>query len=299
MSRGTGDCKIAGPEYQLRLESVKEAQKIADIFHKEFDLVCRPRVRISNYHTSHLNGTADTRKGELHLRNVGANVGVLIHELAHFDKRADKAYNDSLKSGSMFARGRLYGYRRKPRNMHGPEFKFAQTEMLLYWRKHLEKTFNIKESTTSWKERNDQLKHDPITFRHGQKVWFKSKHGKIINGYVKRVNQKTISIQPEGHSGYQYWRVSPSYVNKGWFESNIEKPKKTLDKPAEIVEDTDEENRDMICGLMDSLSKYAVHNTLSMNAIVKALWVNGVKNTDENRKIAVDYIKNELKLGIR
>ena len=70
-------------------------------------------------------------------------------------------------------------------------------------------------------------------------------------------------------------------------------------KKVEEVVDTDEETTDLIQGLMDGMEKYAIGGTLSMSGIVKCMWVNGMKNTDEHRKIAIDYVRNELGLKIR
>ena len=312
MDRGIGDCHIAGPEYQIRLESTSEAQKVTNLFYKEFDLVKRPKVRISNYHTKSLNGTANSHTGVLHLRNVGANIGVLIHEIAHFDKKAAKICNQT--SGLTMTRsGRL---RRRKRISHGSAFKMAQTEMILYWRNHVEKTFEIKGSKDNiTKTTEDILKKKfrkvnkrivmgtPVSeFNYGEKVWFiSSKSGTKITGTVKRINRKTISVTPDGAMFGKYWRVSPSMLNKA-----NEMPKTLIDdrtiepKPIEEpIEDTAEENHDLICGLMDGMIKYAINDSLSMSGIVKCMWVNGIKNTDENRKIALDYVKNELNLKIR
>ena len=312
MDKGVGDCNIAGPEYQIRLESTWEAQKVANLFYKEFDLTRRPKVRISNYHTKCLNGTANSNTGQLHLRNVGANIGVLIHELAHFDKTAAKICNQT----SGLTMTRMGGLRRKKRISHGSAFKMAQTEMLLYWRNHIEKTFEIEGSKKSitrstedilkkkFRKLNKRVVMNTPTpvFHYGEKVWFiSSKTGTKITGTVKRVNRQTISVTPEGGTFGQYWRVSPSVLNKV-----NEMPKTLIDdrtiepKPIEEpIEDTAEENHDMICGLMDGMVKYAINDSLSISGIVKCMWVNGVKNTDENRKIAIDYIKNELNLKIR
>ena len=122
-----------------------------------------------------------------------------------------------------------------------------------------------------------------------------------LTGTVKRINRKTISVTPDGAMFGKYWRVSPSMLNKA-----NEMPKTLIDdrtiepKPIEEpIEDTAEENHDLICGLMDGMIKYAINDSLSMSGIVKCMWVNGIKNTDENRKIALDYVKNELNLKIR
>lgn len=49
------------------------------------------------------------------------------------------------------------------------------------------------------------------SFRPGQKVAFEDGKGNTIMGFVKRVNQKTISVQPLGGC-IRYWRVSPSFL---------------------------------------------------------------------------------------
>jgi hypothetical protein len=46
------------------------------------------------------------------------------------------------------------------------------------------------------------------TFNHvkGDKVRFRGQNGEILEGFVKRVNAKTVSVEP--HKGsYSYWRV--------------------------------------------------------------------------------------------
>ena len=47
-------------------------------------------------------------------------------------------------------------------------------------------------------------------WKTGDKVAFDTK-GTTVVGYVKRVNPKTISVQPEG-GGSRYWRVSPKFL---------------------------------------------------------------------------------------
>ena len=49
-------------------------------------------------------------------------------------------------------------------------------------------------------------------FRTGDKVTFNAK-GRTVVGYVKRVNQKTVSVQPIT-GGTRYWRVSPGLLSK-------------------------------------------------------------------------------------
>ena len=44
------------------------------------------------------------------------------------------------------------------------------------------------------------------TFKRGEKVSFRTRKGQIVEGFVKSVNQKTVSVEP--HKGsMQYWRV--------------------------------------------------------------------------------------------
>ena len=52
-------------------------------------------------------------------------------------------------------------------------------------------------------------------FREGDRVWFwTSKNGprRKIHGEVIRVNQKTVSVQPDGSK--RYWRVGPTLLHK-------------------------------------------------------------------------------------
>jgi len=45
------------------------------------------------------------------------------------------------------------------------------------------------------------------TLRKGDKVKFCEPNGPIREGFVKRVNAKTISVQPNEQDSYSYWRV--------------------------------------------------------------------------------------------
>ncbi len=45
----------------------------------------------------------------------------------------------------------------------------------------------------------------------GDKVSFAGRRGETVTGYVKRVNTKTVSVQPLG-GGSRYWRVSPGML---------------------------------------------------------------------------------------
>lgn len=278
--KGIGDCKIAGRETVLKLENTLEAQKIADIFYKEFDLTVKPKICLTGRRTKRLQGKAYHQTGEIILHEPGANVGVLIHELAHFEKKSSS--------------------RSKVGDHHGYTFKLAQTEMLLHWRNNLEKNFvtlNESETTRIAKKAADERKNiftqdNRDKFKVGQKVWFLHKNKKII-GRVTRLNRETARITPENDNYYRFWRVGYYHIHT--FQTTpVVKPEI---KPE--VNDTEEEIVDMIQGLMEGLSKYAVWDSLSMSGIVKCFFVNGIKNTDENRKIAINYIKDELGLKIR
>ena len=47
------------------------------------------------------------------------------------------------------------------------------------------------------------------TFKCGDKVQFRGRAGEILEGFVKRVNAKTVSVEPYKGS-HQYWRVPHS-----------------------------------------------------------------------------------------
>ena len=239
----------------------------------------------------------------------------MIHELAHLDKTAARVGHSS----SGLTVGRYGQVRRKKRVIHGSDFKYAQTEMLLYWREHVEKTFEItgsesehkkeldKERTIDRKKSIDFARKAARFFGIGDKVWFISRRGEKITGEITKLNRKTVNILSTIGGR---WRCSRGHLNlvedskevdhipmpKTFTKIHIVKPEI---KPEPVIEDTDEEIEAMIQGAMDSLSKYAVHDSLSLSGIVRCFHANGVKNTNENRKIAVDYVKDELGLTIR
>ena len=45
--------------------------------------------------------------------------------------------------------------------------------------------------------------------KKGNKVEFATKTGKVVVGYIQRVNKKTVSVQPLDDLNGRYWRVSP------------------------------------------------------------------------------------------
>jgi len=140
MSRGIGDCIIAGAEYEYMLDSTTEAQKIANAVHSKFHLFMKPRITILRKCPKNLRGTANSNTGLIRLMGNGCNVGILLHELSHFDKRTVKKSHQTSnfrvnKNGSR-CRGRHIS--------HGREFKNAQTKYLLFWRNELKSEFNIK-----------------------------------------------------------------------------------------------------------------------------------------------------------
>lgn len=55
-----------------------------------------------------------------------------------------------------------------------------------------------------------------MAFRPGDKVSFTGRHGQELTGTVKKLNQKTASVEvPSGIPGCpQTWRVSPSLLKK-------------------------------------------------------------------------------------
>ena len=148
--------------------------------------------------------------------------------------------------------------------------------------------------------------HNPNKIAVGDRIWWNQKKYGRIEGTVVRMNWKTATIK--NVKGYDlplgvYFRVSPKLLNKVNALPEIKPVKLMKPEPIEPkvepkVEDTEEENIEFIHGLMDGLAKYAVWETVSMKGIVKCLWVNGIKNTDDNRKIAVDYVQ-ALGLKIR
>jgi len=50
-------------------------------------------------------------------------------------------------------------------------------------------------------------------WRPGMRCQFVAKGGKVITGTVKRVNQRTVSVTPDGGDKFsRYWRVSPGLL---------------------------------------------------------------------------------------
>ena len=48
-------------------------------------------------------------------------------------------------------------------------------------------------------------------FYKGQRVVFEAYYGRKVTGTVRRVNRKTVTVDPDSPSHYgQYWRVAPS-----------------------------------------------------------------------------------------
>lgn len=51
-------------------------------------------------------------------------------------------------------------------------------------------------------------------FKKGDKVSFDDGKGNKVVGYVKSVNQKTLTVNPEGATRGRYWRVAPALCTK-------------------------------------------------------------------------------------
>jgi hypothetical protein len=296
--RGIGDCDLArGHEtYGLFFDTSKEAKAIAmDVYSfigKE--KMTKPIIIITHRKTSRTMGTANRFTGRIRLNNNGANVGCLLHELAHLIISSSGA-------------------------PHGYNFKTNQGVLLVWWQENRDKYIGIDvkvKRTTSNLNRIKKIVNN--SFERGDRVWWMQKKYGKVEGTITRINMNTVTVKnlkgnfiPSGC----YFRVSPGLLHHvgGHFElpkTPVIKPMKKDDigkiladakKVAadEKVVDTDEEIHDMITGLMDGLQKYAVHDSLAISGIVKCMWVNGVKNTDINRKIALDYVKDELGLKIR
>jgi hypothetical protein len=127
MNRGVGDCRIAGPEYQLRFETANEIKTLAAAIDKEFDLIKKPVFKIKNHSNKCLQAKVSNLTGIITVFNSGANVGVVLHELAHLDRESAAVSNQ-----------RRYG---RNRISHGRAFKAAQTKFILFWRKNLRNDF--------------------------------------------------------------------------------------------------------------------------------------------------------------
>ncbi len=134
MNRGVGDCRIAGPEYQLRFESVNEIRDLAAAIDKEFDLVKKPVFKIKQHSNKRLQAKVSNTTGVITVFNSGANVGVVLHELAHLERQSAAISNQ-----------RRYG---RNRISHGRAFKTAQTKIILFWRKTLQSEFIKGKDTT-------------------------------------------------------------------------------------------------------------------------------------------------------
>jgi hypothetical protein len=294
--RGVGDCAMAkGHEtYGLFFETYSECKRITDDVYSEFEYdMVKPDVRFTGLNTKRTMGTANYTTGRIRLNKPGENVAVLLHELAH-----------------LFKVTRFV-------SAHGHWFKNAQTQLLMWWEKNRDRYVDsglkvgIKETPTI-----DSLglggirtfgkAPNPNNIKKGDRVCWRQKKYGMVTGTVVRMNTKTATIKDHDAPCRGYFRVSPKLLSKVVSLQKPEMPKvKIIDvdtgkrEPLFKPEDTDEENRDMIHGLMDSMKKYAVWGSLSMKGIIKCFWVNGIKNTDENRKIALDYVRNELGLKIR
>jgi len=54
-----------------------------------------------------------------------------------------------------------------------------------------------------------------VVFRVGDRVHFQTKTGEKIEGHVRRVNAKSVSVTPlNSKRGDDYWRVTPSFLSK-------------------------------------------------------------------------------------
>lgn len=303
MQRGVGDCPMAkGHEtYGLFFESNVELRKLVNDIYGAFkdNMKVRPNVILTGRDTKRTMGTAAPHSGRIRLHNKGANVGCLLHEIGHLFKNT---------------------------NNHGHWFKNAQTHLLVWWNKnretYIDKTTKVG---TTWKPTiTAAAALGKNGLKHGDRVyWINKKFGRV-EGTIARVNPKSMTIKDHDVkflSPSTYFRVTPGLLKKvnATAEGIVIKPK-VDSKPVKIktpkdniakiladakkveeeaVEDTDEEINDLISGLMDGMEKYAVNGTLSMSGIVKCMWVNGVKNTDKHRKIALDYVRNDLGITIR
>ncbi len=305
--RGIGDCVLAkGHEsYGLYFEKNSEITKLTNAIYKAFksNFSIKPNVRLTGRNCRKVMGTCNPITGKIRLHNNGASVGVLIHELAHCWKVSTN---------------------------HNRYFKMAQTSMLQWFSKNradfvsgdvkVEKTKPFEDDMEFTFYRRGGNKIDvsnlftknapnPNNIKVGDRVWWIQKKFGRVEGTVKRMNVKTATIDNHNAPTSGYFRCSPSLLKRVDItpkvpESNVS----TSDSVKEgfsvktIQEELKEKyglNRYQIHTLMDKLSKYAVKNTISMSGIKKCLWVNGIKNTEENRQIAIDYIKETLKLGIR
>jgi hypothetical protein len=49
-------------------------------------------------------------------------------------------------------------------------------------------------------------------FKKGDKVCFTAKGGSVVTGFVRTLNQKTVTVDPIGGKPGQYWKVGPSML---------------------------------------------------------------------------------------
>ncbi len=77
-----------------------------------------------------------------------------------------------------------------------------------------------------------KTKNQLLQFSSGDYVYFETKYGELIFGYVVRLNQKTVTIEPE-LDDERIWRVSPGLLTKVEQLSDDE-----------LDEDTDEEDQE-------------------------------------------------------
>lgn len=184
--RGSGDCNRAKGHYTygLRFESSSEAQKIALAIDKEFDLNKKPWVVLNKRKNKRLMGRCGF-DGKITLFWKGMTVGCLLHELAHLDKRAVAEQNKSSYS--------YYRTRRQNRISHGSSFKFAQTQMILFYGKHLRDKFKVKKVD---KDIRTVYGEKPVeTFTWPVTTIIKPKP--ITKKVVKKVVEKPVELPPE------------------------------------------------------------------------------------------------------
>ena len=295
--RGNGDCRIArgnqayGLFFEQGFEVNEITRRIFEHFKSDFDNK-QPRVILTGRNTKNLMGTANYYMSRIRLHNPGANVGCLIHGLAH-----------------LFKITRLS-------SAHSPIFKECQTKIYRFWNTIKDEYFSkatIGAQTPKQllnEQRGNKFSIDANglrSFRYGERVWFASrKRGVRIEGTVLRINQKSISVKEDNKPSHQYWRVSPGMLHKtegkktGFYKPLPTVAVKTVPAPEvpKPIVDTVDEIKELIEFAIDKLSKYAVYNTLSMPGIVRTFHARGIMNNDENRKYAIDYVKS-LGLNIR
>ena len=297
--RGNGDCRIArgNQAYGLFFEQGFEVNEITRRIFEHFksDFADKqPRVILTGRNTKNLMGTANYYMSRIRLHNPGANVGCLIHELAH-----------------LFKITRLS-------SAHSPIFKECQTKIYRFWNTIKDEYFtkatigtdSPRQLLNAGRQRGSGLTmisaNGLRSFRYGERVWFVSrKKGVKVEGVVLRINTKTISVKEDNKPAHQYWRVTPGMLHKTdgkktGFYKPLPTPTVTVPtpEPPKPIVDTADEIKELIEFAIDKLSKYAVYNTLSMPGIVRTFHARGIMNNDENRKYAIDYVKS-LGLNIR